>query len=260
MDDALVARLRAAGCVFAEEEAALLCAAGGDLESLAARRVAGEPLELVLGWAAFAGLRIAVAPGVFVPRRRTELVARLAVALAPPGGVLVDLCTGAGAIAAAVAAARSDLTVVATDIDPVALALATRNLAPHGASSLLSDMDAALGHVAGTVDVVTACPPYVPSAEIALMPRDARDHEPTRALDGGSDGAGVQRQVLRASSRLLRPGGAAIVETGDPLAALTAAAAADAGLAAHVERDDELGAVVVVARQAGVRISSSRRA
>ncbi|MDN4484270.1 putative protein N(5)-glutamine methyltransferase [Demequina lignilytica] len=260
MDDALVTRLRAAGCVFAEEEAALLAAAGGDTAALVARRERGEPLELVLGWALFAGLRVPVAPGVFVPRRRTELVADVALALAPAGGRVVDLCCGAGAIAGAVAHARPDLTVVAADIDPVAVDLAHALLAPLGAAAIASDLDDALGHLRGLVDVVTACPPYVPTAQIPLMPREARDHEPLLALDGGPDGLGLQRGVLAASSRLLRPGGACVVETSDALERLTVAAAADAGLVPAVERDDERGAVVVVARQAGERISDSSRA
>ncbi|WP_062467569.1 putative protein N(5)-glutamine methyltransferase [Demequina maris] len=248
-----VARLRAAGCVFAEDEARLIAeAAGTDPaagERLLARRIAGEPLEHVLGWAGFAGLRIAVAPGVFVPRRRTELVARLAADLAPPGGLVVDLCCGTGAIAAAVAHARPDVRIVAADIDPAAVALAARTLAPFGASSLVSDLDAALGGLTGTVDVVASCPPYVPTAQIPLMPREARDHEPARALDGGADGAALQRGVLAASSRLLRPGGVAVVETSEALVALTASAAGDAGLAAEVARDEERGATAVVARR-----------
>lgn len=249
MDDAVVARLRAAGCVFAEEEAALLAAAGGDLDALVARRVAGEPLETVLGWAEFAGLRIAVAPGVFVPRRRTALVARLAIAAAPPGGIVVDLCCGSGAIAAAIAHARPDLTVIAADIDPLAVGLAAANLAPFGATARVSDLDAALSHLTGTVDVVTACPPYVPSDQIALMPREARDHEPTRALDGGPDGTALQAAALAASSRLLRPGGVAVMETSDALAELTVAAAGAAGLTAALERDDAIGGVALVARR-----------
>ncbi len=136
--DALVARLRAAGCVFAEEEAEVLREAAGDdaasLEALVARRVGGEPLEIVVGYAEFAGLRIPVAPGVFVPRRRTELVARVAAREAAASSTLVDLCCGAGAIAAAVAHARPDLTVWAADIDPVAVALAATTLAAWGAA------------------------------------------------------------------------------------------------------------------------------
>src|SRR5690606_11440977 len=102
----LVARLRRAGCVFAEDEARLLreAASGAELEALVARRVAGAPLEVLLGWTDFAGLRVAIAPGVFVPRRRSELLARLAAEALPPGGVVVELCCGVGAIAAAVRA------------------------------------------------------------------------------------------------------------------------------------------------------------
>ena len=132
MDDALVSRLRAAGCVFAEDEAAMLRAAANDeadLEHMAARRIAGEPLEVVVGYAAFAGLRIPVAAGVFVPRVRTELVARLAAQLAPPSSIVVDLCCGSGAIAAAVAHSRPDLAVWAADIDPaVPAARSTRSM------------------------------------------------------------------------------------------------------------------------------------
>src|SRR6476646_5808984 len=105
---AVVARLRAAGCGFAEDEARLLltgAASPSELEAMGGRRVAGVPLEHVLGWAEFGGLRITVAPGVFVPRRRTEFLVRQAVALAQPGAAIVDLCCGAGAIGAALAAA-----------------------------------------------------------------------------------------------------------------------------------------------------------
>lgn len=262
MDDALVATLRAAGCVFAEEEAVLLREAAGadrgELDALVARRTGGEPLETVLGWAMFAGLRIPVAPGVFVPRRRTELVARLAIARAPLGGTVLDMCCGSGAIAAAVASARPDLRIVATDVDPRAVTLAARTLASLGALALVSDLDGALDHLAGRIDVVASCPPYVPRAQIPLMPREARDHEPIVALDGGDDGTALQRGVFAASSRLLRPGGVAIVETSEALADRTVAAAVDQGLAAGISRDDALGAVVAVARQAVTRTSSSR--
>jgi release factor glutamine methyltransferase len=105
---AVIIRLRAAGCVFAEDEARLLISAArtpAELDAMVARRTAGLPLEQVLGWAEFCGLRIAVAPGVFVPRRRTEFLVRQAAELARPGAVIVDLCCGAGAIGAALAAA-----------------------------------------------------------------------------------------------------------------------------------------------------------
>ena len=127
-------RLRRAGCVFAEEEAALLLAnvAPGELDDAVARRVVGEPIEHILGFAEFAGLRILLGPGVFVPRRRTELLVALAVERLPHGGALLDLCCGSGAIAAAVASQRPDAAVTAADISPEAVAWAERNLAPFG--------------------------------------------------------------------------------------------------------------------------------
>ncbi len=247
----LVTQLREAGCVFAEEEAAILFAAAADtaeLAALVARRIAGEPLEHVVGWADFAGLRIPVAPGVFVPRRRTELVARIAERIAPASGTVVDLCCGAGAIGIALATWREDLTVIAADIDPVAVDLARRTLAPLGGSAVVSDMDASLPpELAGRVDVVASCPPYVPTSQIALMPHEARDHEPRKALDGGKDGARMQARVFQAAARLLAPGGVCVVETSDHVVDATVATATAAGLAATVEEDDVLGAVVVVA-------------
>jgi release factor glutamine methyltransferase len=101
----LVAALRSAGCVFAEDEARLLldeASSPAELLTWTARRMAGEPLEYVVGWASFAGLRIAVDPGVFVPRRRSELL--VAVAAREPAQVVVDLCCGSGALGAALAA------------------------------------------------------------------------------------------------------------------------------------------------------------
>src|SRR3954471_10190874 len=127
----LVGRLRAAGCVFAEDEARLLTTAASgpaDLDAMPARRVAGDPLEHVLGWAEFCGRRIAVDPGVFVPRRRTEFLVQYAASLAGPGDVVVDLCCGSGAIGAALAAAVPGIEVHAADVDPAAVRCAWRNL------------------------------------------------------------------------------------------------------------------------------------
>ena len=252
-DDALVTRLRAAGCVFAENEAVALRNAASDadsLEHMVARRIAGEPLEVVVGYAEFAGLRIPVTAGVFVPRVRTELVARLATDLAPPSSVVVDLCCGSGAIAAAVAYARPDLTVWAADIDPTAITLASTTLARFGAHALVSDMDASLpSSLRGRVALVTSCPPYVPTEEVAFMPSEARDHEPRAALDGGADGASMQARVFGAGRRLLAPHGVCIVETSDHLCDATLAAALAVGFTAHVEVDYEIDAVVVVARR-----------
>src|SRR6266851_4101142 len=130
-DSVIVARLHAAGCVFAEDEARLLMSAAqtpAELDVMVGQRAAGLPLEQVLGWAEFCGQRIAVAPGVFVPRRRTEFLVRQAEALARPGAVIVDLCCGVGAIGAALAAAVDRAEVHAADIDPAAVRCARQNL------------------------------------------------------------------------------------------------------------------------------------
>jgi release factor glutamine methyltransferase len=245
----LVERLRAAGCVFAEDEASLLVAHEPDAEAreaLVARRIAGEPLETILGWVSFAGLRLEVIPGVFVPRVRTELVARTAIDRLPKGGALADLCCGVGAIAAAVAHARPDAVVTAADISPKVVAVARRNLAPYGATVVESDI---ADRVAGHFDVVTACPPYVPTEELGFMPAEARNFEPRAALDGGPDGTDLQAAVFAAAARILRPGGVVIVETSEAQANRTAQRAYAAGLNPSVGRDESLGAVVITARK-----------
>jgi len=243
----IVARLRAAGCVFAEDEAALLVAHEPDAAArdvLIARRIVGEPLETILGWVAFAGLRLEVVPGVFVPRVKTELVARVAIDHLRQGGSLADLCCGVGAIAAAVAHQRPDAVVTAADIAPRAVAVATRNLARYGATVVEANIaDGLRGHF----DVITACPPYVPTDEIDFMPAEARDFEPRAALDGGPDGTDLQAAVFVAAARLLSPGGVVIVETSEDQAIRTAQRAFDAGLNPSVGRDEELGAVVITA-------------
>ena len=271
----LVARLRAAGCVFAEDEARLLLAeAPADrLAEWVDRRVAGEPLEHVLGWALFDGLRVSVAPGVFVPRRRSELLVRQAVAalrsrdertsgnraggaapeeldepLAPP--VVVELCCGTAAIAAAIGHRLPGVVLHAADVDPAAVACARRNLAASGGTAWLGDLDAPLpADLRGRVDVLVANAPYVPSAEVPFMPTEARDHEPLRALDGGPDGVDVQRRVVAAAPAWLGPDGVLVVETSRRQAPVTAAAFRAAGLTARVVRSERLDATVVVGRR-----------
>ncbi|WP_067965919.1 putative protein N(5)-glutamine methyltransferase [Nocardiopsis trehalosi] len=252
----VAAELRAAGCVFAEDEARLLLDAAADpvhLAALVARRVAGRPLEHVLGWAGFLGLRVAVGPGVFVPRRRSEFLAERAIALARPGAVLLELCCGAGAAAAAVAAAVPGLEVHAADVSPAAVRCARRNLAPVGGRVYEGDLDAPLpAGLRGRVDVLAANAPYVPTGELGLLPPEARDHEPRAALDGGPDGLDVQRRVAAAAPRWLAPGGHLLVETGRHQAARTAAAVERAGLRAEVAADDDRGATVVVGTLPGI--------
>ncbi|MER5479219.1 putative protein N(5)-glutamine methyltransferase [Streptomyces sp. NPDC002734] len=236
--DAVVAALRAAGCVFAEEEAALLAAAADTpdrLASLVARRAAGEPLEHVVGWAEFRGLRIDVAPGVFVPRRRTEFLVGRALALAPAARVVVDLCCGSGALGAALAAALPGAELHAADIDPAAVDCAGRNLAPWGGRVHHGDLFAALpAGLRGRVEILVANVPYVPSADIRLLPAEAREHEPSAALDGGPDGLAVLRRVAGGAPAWLAPGGCLLAETSGRQAPAARRAFAEAGLIAGV--------------------------
>src|SRR5512132_423703 len=128
---AVVTQLRDAGCVFAEDAAQLLVDSAktpGELAAMVERRAAGVPLEHVVGWADFCGLRVAVSPGVFVPRRRTELLVRRAAAVAAPGAVVVDLACGSGAVGMAVAALVGSVALHAVDIEPAAVRCARRNL------------------------------------------------------------------------------------------------------------------------------------
>ena len=242
--DPLVARLRAAGCVFAEDEARLLRAGAGtapELEALVARRVAGAPLEALLGWAEFCGLRIAVDPGVFVPRQRTAFLVAQAVRRARPGAIVVDLCCGTGAVGVAVAAAVPGVEVYGADVDPAAVACARRNL-PH---VFQGDLYAALpDRLRGRVDLLVVNAPYVPTAAIATMPPEARDHEPRVALDGGADGLDVQRRIAAAAPAWLRPGGALLIETGADQAPRTAALFAAAGLIPQVAHADDATVVI----------------
>jgi release factor glutamine methyltransferase len=248
----VVARLRAAGCVFAEDEARLLLATArtpAELADMVGRRVAGLPLEHVLGWAEFAGRRVAVEPGVFVPRRRTELLAREAAERARPGAVVVDLCCGSGAVGVAVAAAVPGVELHAADIDPAAVRCARRNVGAVGGQVYEGDLDAPLPPgLAGRVDVLVANAPYVPTDAVGLMPPEARLHEPRVALDGGADGLDIQRRVAAVAPHWLAPGGHLLIETSERQAPHTVAAVTAAGLAARVVHEAELDATVVVGR------------
>jgi len=244
----IVVRLRAAGCVFAEDEARLLVAASGsaaELERMVAERVAGLPLELIVGYAEFCGLRIAVEPGVFVPRQRTALLVARAAALLTPGAVVVDLCCGTGAVGAALAAAADGVDVWACDIDPDAVRCARRNLPPDRVRA--GDLyDALPDGLRGRVDLLVANAPYVPTDAIALMPPEARDHEHRVALDGGPEGLDVQARIAAGATGWLAPGGALLIETSTRQAPLTAALVTTAGLTAEVVADEEIGGTVVV--------------
>jgi release factor glutamine methyltransferase len=251
--DEIAVRLRATGCVYAEDEAALLVAAASDeadLERLVAARVAGLPLEQVVGWAGFDGLEVYVEPGVFVPRRRSLLLVRLAAEALRPRAVVVDLCCGTGALGAALLAREPGIDLHAADLEPAAVAAARRNLPPERVHA--GDLyDALPDRLRGTVDVMVVNAPYVPTAAIATMPPEARDHEHRVALDGGPDGLDVQRRVIAQARAWLSPDGMLLVETGRDQAPTTAALMAGAGLTPEVHLDDEVAGCAVSGRPAG---------
>jgi release factor glutamine methyltransferase len=255
-----VTRLRAAGCVFAEDEARLLISAARTPAALAAmvdRRAAGQPLEHVLGWAEFCGLRIAVDPGVFVPRRRTEFLVRRAAALGrraarqdparPRAVVVVDLCCGSGAVGAALAAALGQVELHAADIDPAAVRCARGNVAAAGGQVYQGDLYRPLpARLRGRVDILAVNVPYVPSGDVGLLPPEARAHEPRVALDGGADGLDVLRRVAAGAPLWLAPGGHLLVETSERQAPRAAEAVGRDGLIPRVARSARLNATVVI--------------
>ncbi len=250
--DEVARRLRAAGSVYAEDEAALLCAAPvshAALEAMVARRVAGAPLEHVLGWAEFCGQRILLDDGVFVPRRRTEALARAAVerlvAVARRSPVAVDLCCGSGAIGAVLLAHRPDTTLYASDIDPAAVRCARRNLpeAREVCADLFDGLPAALR---GRIDVLVANLPYVPTGDLPTLPAEAREHERRIALDGGADGLAPLRRLATDARSWLGPDGTLLVEVADAQVPAARTIVARAGLHPQLLPDDERGCVVLL--------------
>jgi release factor glutamine methyltransferase len=229
------------GCVAPRAEAhALLRASSegaGTIDELAARRLRGEPLAWIIGWVSFCGIRVGVDPGVYVPRPHTQALARRAVSLLPAGGIAVDMCTGAGAVAAVLGSAHPHANVVATDIDPVAVVCARNN----GVRALDGNLDEPLSpSMRGRVDVMTAVVPYVPTEELHLLPRDVLANEPRLALDGGRCGTTLLVRAAEAAARWLRPGGSVLLELGGDQAGDAATALADTGLSEiRVHRDDD---------------------
>ncbi|HEV2894690.1 MAG TPA: putative protein N(5)-glutamine methyltransferase [Actinomycetota bacterium] len=243
--------LAAAGCVSARAEADWLLEEAPDeptLRAMVARRAAGEPLQYVVGWAPFGPLKLRVGPGVFVPRPETEGLAdraagRLRAAPRRIGPrVAVDLCTGSGAIACFLAAEVPGARVLATELDPAALAWARTNTDRFGVELLAGDLDGPLPpELAGRVDVLCANVPYVPSGAIATLPRDVRDHEPRLALDGGPDGLDVLRRLAPRAGHWLAPGGGLLCEVGEDQAEAAAALLTEAGLAGVAVHRDLVG-------------------
>jgi release factor glutamine methyltransferase len=250
----VAATLRAGGSVFAEDEADLLLAVAAtpaELDALIQRRVKGMPLEQVVGWADFCGLRVAVDQGVFVPRARTELLAREAIRLArrAPGEVVVDLCCGSGAVGVALIEGAASIELYATDIDPVAVGCARRNLGAHG-QVFEGDLYTPLPPgIRERVDVLVANVPYVPTDEIDFMPREAREGEARLALDGGTDGLDVLRRVVAGAPEWLAPSGSLLVEVAERQSGVAVEVFAGAGLDARVATSEELEATVVIGKR-----------
>lgn len=252
---ATVARLRAAGCVFAEQEAALLHRETPDpsaREDLLRRRAAGEPLEHVLGLVELDGLRLAVAPGVFVPRQRTRFLSRPTVAACHAAGdapVMVEACAGVAPVATAVARALRQARVHATEIDPRAAALARENLGAAGrvhGGDLLAPLPAGLR---GRIDVIAAVVPYVPADELELLPREAREAEPALALDGGPEGLTVLARLLDQAAEWLAPEGVLLTEIHEGQARRASGLTERAGLAALTHRAPDGVTAVLEARR-----------
>ena len=213
--EALAALLAGAGFVAAQEEAdeLLACAEGNvaRLDALVGRRLTGEPLAWVTGSVSFCGLKIRVDPGVYVPRWHSEPLARRAAARLPADGAAIDLCTGSGAIARALATARPGARVVASELDERAVACARANGVEVYRGDLFAPLPRTLG---GRTDVVVGVVPYVPTCELRLLQRDTFRFESPLSYDGGSDGTEILRRVLVGSPRFLRPGGALLLELG----------------------------------------------
>ncbi len=246
--DSIVTTLRAAGCVFAEEEAELMLATavdGPDLERMIEQRVSGLPLEQVLGWASFHGVRVLIDPDVFVPRRRTEHLVDEAIARCRADAVVVDLCCGSGALGLAVLTAVPGVELYAADLHPAAVHNARRNL--PAAQVFQGDLYNALpADLRGRVDILLANVPYVPTDDVQFLPAEARLHEPRLTLDGGRDGLALLRRVAAEASDWLAPGGFLFTEASAEQAPLAASILAEAGLKATISTDeDDFGTTVI---------------
>lgn len=223
----MVDRLVAAGCVAADEEAAEFIATAPDeatLEAWLCRREQGEPPSWITGTVLFCGQSLHMAPGLYVPRGQSEELARRAATLLPDGGRALDLCTGAGAVAAHLLAQVPTATVTGLDVDVRAVACARRNGVPSVVADLVEPP-----HRRDRFDLVTAVAPYVPTGAIPLLPSDVQRYEPRVALDGGADGLDLVRRVIDAATGLLRPGGWLLIEVGGSQDEVLAPALAAAG-------------------------------
>jgi len=242
--ETLADALGCAGFVAARDEALeLLSSANGDealLERLVRRRLGGEPLAWITGSVSFCGITVHVDPGVYVPRWQSEPLACRAVERLPPRGTALDVCAGAGAIAALLRARRPAARVAATELDVRAAACATDNGVEVHVGDLYEPLPREL---VGRVDVVVGVVPYVPTAALALLPHGTLDWEAPLAYDGGPDGTAVLRKVAAGAPAVLGRPGALLLELGAGQADLIAEDLLGLGFAEPVVLVDDDGDV-----------------
>ncbi|PGZ79547.1 putative protein N(5)-glutamine methyltransferase [Priestia megaterium] len=252
-EEIIINKLRTAGCVFAEEEARLLISEAQTLDKLTdmvEQRTTGLPLEHIVGWADFCGIRIEVEQGVFIPRRRTEFLVQQAASLTTPGSIIVDLCCGTGAVGAALAKIIGHIELYATDIDPASVKCARHNTTFFGGNVYKGDLYHPLpSALHNRVDILVANAPYVPTDSMGLLPQEARKYEKRVAFDGGMGGLAVQKRVASEAPIWLAPGGYLLVETSQKQALQTAKILAQNGLIPKVTHCVELDATVVIGTQ-----------
>ena len=232
--------------LYLEPKEAVVEPAGRRFRTLVARRADHEPLQHLLGYEDFRGLRLRVTPDVLIPRPETEGLVEWALELLGPAPLLLaDIGTGSGAIACALAAARPDARVLATDTSPAALAVAEGNVRALGLAGrvrvVAGDLLEPLAGALGTVDMIVANAPYLPTGILPSLPREVFAFEPRQALDGGSDGMDVIRRLLSAAPAALRPGGRLVLEIGEDQAGPLAALMAAGGFVDVASRDDLRG-------------------
>jgi release factor glutamine methyltransferase len=217
--------------------------------AVAVRRRAGrEPLQRILGWEDFRGVRVRLTNAVLVPRPETEMLVEWALALLPEPGdrrlLAIDVGTGSGCIACALACERPDLDVIAVDVSPAAAAVARDNARALGVAARVRVVAADLLEcVRGLrADLIVSNPPYLPTAIVPELEPEVRAHEPRLALDGGPDGLALIRRIAATARRCLKPSGALALETaGDAQAEAAAALLRGAGLQAVAVRADLAG-------------------
>ena len=236
--------------LYLEPDRAVVEAAGGRFRALVARRADHEPLQHLLGYEDFRGLRLRVTPDVLIPRPETEGLVEWALELLNASSsngspLLADIGTGSGAIACALAAACPDARVVATDISPAALAVAEGNVRALGLGGrvrvIAGDLLEPLAAEPAALNMIVANAPYLPSGILPSLPREVFAFEPRQALDGGPDGMEVIRRLLTAAPAALRPGGRLVLEIGEEQAAPLAAVMTAAGFVDVAARDDLRG-------------------